>query len=117
MIVQRLRELNAAGEISDMARQLLFAPGRPSEELYEYGVDRWQIKNLADDPKHAVDLKQMRDQLNAWIIETGDLGSESAEVYAQEMEDELSSIKRTSPRYEVFRKNAEMYKRWASEGK
>jgi arylsulfatase A-like enzyme len=117
IIVRRMRELNAAGKLSERSKQLLFSPTRPPEELYEYGKDRWQVQNLANDPKHAKVLEQHRSRLDRWIHETGDLGSESPEVYAQEMVDELSSINRKSPRYEVFRKNAEMYKQWAKDGK
>ena len=45
------------------------------------------------------------------------MGSESPEVYAQEIADELNAMNKKSPRYETFRRNAEMYKRWAKEGK
>ncbi|MAG94257.1 MAG: sulfatase [Planctomycetaceae bacterium] len=117
LIVECLRELHAQDALGDISKRLLFSPTRPPEELYEYTHDRWQIRNLADDPKHAAALRRHRSRLEKWIEETGDSGSESPEVYAQEMADELSFIKRTSPRYETFRKNAEQYKRWAKEGK
>ncbi|PHS01301.1 MAG: sulfatase [Blastopirellula sp.] len=117
VIVMRLRELFAEGELNELSKELLFAPTRPAEELYFYGKDRWQTKNLADDPNYASALKQHRQLLDTWIDETGDMGSESPEVYALEMEDELNVIKRASPRYETFKKNSEMYKRWALEGK
>ena len=115
--MKRLRELNQEGSLSDPPRRILFAPERPSEELYDYKNDPWQLNNLADNPKHAKVLLELRGQLGQWIEESKDPGSESPEVYAQEMADELSFIKRDSPRHETFRKNAAMYKQWASDGK
>ena len=117
LIVMRLHELNAAGKLSALSKNLLFAPTRLPEELYEYVEDRWQICNLADNPKHATTLLEHRRRLDEWIVETGDMGPESPEVYAQEIADELNAMNKKSPRYETFRRNAEMYKRWAKEGK
>lgn len=117
IIVKRLRELNLEGSLSDLSRRILFAPERPNEELYDYKNDPWQHNNLADNPKHASALLELRGQLGRWIEESKDPGSESPKVYAQEMADELSFIKRNSPRHETFRKNAAMYKQWASDGK
>ena len=117
LIVMRLRELNAAGKLSAISKNLLFAPTRPPEELYEYAEDRWQIRNLANDPKHATTLLELRRRLDDWIVETGDMGSESPEVYAQEIADELNAMNKKSPRYSTFRRNAEMYKQWTKEGK
>ncbi len=117
IIVQRLRQLHAEGNLSELATQLLFAPTRPPEELYEYVEDRWQVKNLATVPTHEDVLREHRKRLDEWIQQTGDLGPESAEIYALEMSDELRTIKKSSPRYEVFLKNAEMYRQWAKEEK
>ena len=116
-IVQRLRELHSGDKLDSLAERLLFSPTRPAEELYLYRTDRWQIRNLAGNPKHSDALRQHRQRLDDWIKATGDMGSESPDVYALEMSDELRSIKRTSPRYETFCKNSELYKRWAKEGK
>ncbi len=52
-IVQRLRELHAAGSLPELSEKLLFAPVRPAEELYEWKTDRWQIVDLAGDPAQA----------------------------------------------------------------
>jgi len=45
---------------------------RAPEELYDYSVDPIGLKNLAEDPAYAITLNQMRDQLNKWMIDTGD---------------------------------------------
>ena len=45
---------------------------RPAEELYDLTADRDEQRNLADDPKHAARLKEMRAQLAAWMREQGD---------------------------------------------
>lgn len=117
LIVMRLRELNNAGTLPAVSKKLLFAPIRPAEELYEYAEDPWQVRNLAGNSKHAQALLEHRRRLNEWIVETGDMGSESPEVYAQEIADELNAMNKKSARYTTFRRNAEMYKQWAKEGK
>lgn len=117
IIVQRLRELHASGGLNDVSTKLLFSPTRPREELYLYGKDRWQVRNLAADPMHAKALKQHRKRLKKWIEESGDMGPESPEIYALEMSDELNAMNKKSERFKTFGRNVEMYKRWASEGK
>ena len=117
LIVQRLRELHAADTLPPLASTLLFSPSRPPEELYEYATDRWQIANLANDPAHAKALAEHRSRLENWIHESGDMGPESPEVYAQEIEDELRTAKPKSARYTIFKKNSELYKQWAAEGR
>ncbi len=122
LILQRLRELHEEGKLNDLSEKLLFAPSRPPEELYLYAEDRWQIVNLADNPKHAKALKQHRMHLRNWIKDTGDMGPETPKVYAQEIADELAFIDRRKAkmkpaRYYEFKRNAEMYKRWLAEGR
>ena len=117
LIIQRLRKLHAEGALNDLSRRLLFAPDRPSEELYDYHADPWQTQNLADNSKHQATLQSLRSELDRWIKETGDLGSESPEVYDLEVQFELDSAKPNSDRYKIFGQNAEVYKRWAAEGK
>ena len=116
LIIKRLRELHAQKKLNELAEQLLFAPTRPAEELYVYGQDRWQTQNLASDPAHAKALKQHRVRLNRWIKETGDPGPETPEVYVLETEDQMKSTRNKASR-ENYRKNSELYKRWAREGK
>ncbi|MCP4174227.1 MAG: sulfatase [Fuerstiella sp.] len=116
LIVQRLRELHAVAGLSDLSEALLFAPTRPPEELYAYGSDRWQTVNLAADPEYVAVLRQHRERLERWIRETGDIGPETPEVYVLETEDQMKSTRNRAAR-ETYRKNAELYKRWAREGK
>ena len=40
---------------------------RPKEELYDVEADPWQFKNLAGDPRHAEQLKSMRERLTNWM--------------------------------------------------
>lgn len=116
-IVQRLRQLHAASQLDDLSERLLFAPDRPDEELYAYREDPWQIHNLAGDPAYEGVLAEFRTRLDRWIDRTGDLGPESPEIYAKEIADELDVINPASPRFETFRQNAELNKRWAAKGK
>lgn len=116
LILVRLRELHAAGKLSPLTKQLLFSPTRPAEELYLYGSDRWQTTNLANDSKHADALVTHRRALTKWIEETGDQGPETPEVYVLETEDQMKSTKNKASR-EQYRKNSEIYKQWAREGK
>jgi len=46
---------------------------RPSEELYNVKEDPYQLCNLADDQMHLQTLEQMRNTLQNWMMETGDL--------------------------------------------
>ena len=116
IIVKRLRELHAGGKLDPLAKKLLFSPTRPTEELYLYRKDPWQVKNLADDPRMAKVLKQSRGRLQQWIKETGDPGPETPAVYVLETEDQMKSTRNPSSR-ENYRRNSELYKRWASEEK
>ena len=115
-IVQRLRALHAKKTLNALSEKLLFAPTRPSEELYLYGEDQWQTVNLANDPAYAKTLSEHRNRLNRWIEETGDMGPETLEVYDLETEDQIQSTRNRVTR-EIYRKNTELYKRWAREGK
>jgi arylsulfatase A-like enzyme len=64
-IVQQLRTLHTAGKLSELSEKLLFSPTRPREELYELAADRWQVRNLADDPAYATVLAEHRRRLDA----------------------------------------------------
>lgn len=47
---------------------------KPSEELYAIGADPFEIENLADDPRYAKRLAEMRRTLRAELIATRDAG-------------------------------------------
>ncbi len=116
LIVQRLRELHAQGKLNALSEKLLFAPTRPAEELYLYGQDPWQTQNLAEGPSHAEALAEHRARLDDWIEQTGDPGPETLEAYILETEDQMKSTRNKASR-ETYRRNSELYRRWASEGK
>ena len=52
----------------------MFADKRPVEELYDTDEDPWEVNNLADHPVYGEVLTRMRNKLESWQKETGDLG-------------------------------------------
>lgn len=110
-IIQALRQRHAEKQLDPLAEQLLFSPTRPAEELYEWQTDRWQVNNLAEDPRHQDTLLQLRQRLDRWIVETHDHGPESDAMYDSDMAVYLG---RGNPEVE---RNIEQMKRWAKEGK
>jgi arylsulfatase A-like enzyme len=45
---------------------------RPAEELYDVATDPWQMKNLADDPKHSAAKEKLAAKLDQWMRDTAD---------------------------------------------
>ena len=115
-IVQRLRELHAAGQLDELTEKLLFAPERAEEELYDLKHDPHELHNLAGDPRFADTLRPLRNRLTAWEQQTGDLGRvpESLEKYDAEMQVYLG--KRTAEN-RALQENIDLNRRWAAEGK
>ncbi len=112
-IVQRLRVLHDEGKLDELQDRLLFSPTRPAEELYEWTQDRYQVRNLADDPSRQDALAEMRGRLDRWIVATHDLGQEpeSAARYDSDMAVYLG---KGNPAVE---KNIRLMKQWAAAGK
>ncbi|MGA0134796.1 MAG: sulfatase [Opitutales bacterium] len=110
-IVQQLRALHAAGKLSELTEKLLFSPTRPREELYEFADDRWQVRNLAEDPAYGPVLAEHRRRLDAKLVATKDPAPESMAMYDSDMK---VYVAKGNP--EVERNIAQM-KRWAAEGK
>lgn len=110
-IVQKLHELHAAGKLSELSEKLLFSPTRPREELYELSADRWQVRNLAEDPAYAAVLADHRHRLDAKLVATRDPAPESMAMYDSDMK---PYVGKGDP--EIERNIAQM-KRWAAEGK
>jgi len=52
---------------------------RPREELYDLQADPHELRNLADDPKHADRLAGFRTELQAWMAQQGDTRTVFAE--------------------------------------
>jgi len=118
-IVARIRELGALGQLNPIAASLV-APTRPSEELYDLAADPWEITNLADQPAYSAQLATLREQLDAWIQETGDQGAEleSEERYDSDMAAYVDSIRRNDPdRAAIIQSNIATMKAWAAEGR
>lgn len=105
-ILKRLRELHAAKQLDPLTDKLLFSPTRPAEELYEWTTDRWQVINLADDPRHRTTLETLRARLDRWILETNDHGPEPESMYDSDMAVYLGN---GNPEVE---KNIKLMKRW-----
>ena len=72
-IMRELWRLHRAGELNE-AQSLLFNRPRAIEELYDTEADPWETRNLAGDPRYADDLARLRDALDAWRRDVGDLG-------------------------------------------
>ena len=115
-IVQTLRSLHAAGKLDPLAEKILFSPTRPTEELYEWTTDRWQVKNLAGDPAHRATLESMRSRLDRWIVETKDRGPESDKMYDSDMAVYLGD-RTNKGRDSITAQNVALMKQWAKEGK
>lgn len=103
-IVQRLRALHAHEALTPL-QDRLFAPDRPPEELYDLEADPFEITNLAGSPEHESALREQRDRLYNWILETRDpgvipepiledLGKEFGSKYAAMRRPEMESILR-----------------------
>ena len=109
-----LRAAEAAGELNELQRRLLFAPNRPKEELYDLSEDVDQIRNLAGESSRASVLEEMRGLLCEWEKSTGDHGRkmESEAMYDSDMAEYLG--KRRDPEIEL---NIAQMKRWAREAK
>jgi hypothetical protein len=68
-----LRERHAAGALTG-APALWLRARRPAEELYDTESDPHQVRNLADDARHAGTLAALRGALDAWLAAAPDLG-------------------------------------------
>jgi len=71
--MQEMRRLNALGKLKGAEKQY-FEPHKPIEELYDTKNDRYEVKNLADDPAYADVLRRMRTVHTEWMRGTGDVG-------------------------------------------
>jgi uncharacterized sulfatase len=64
---ERLAKTDAhAAEIIQHYRQ------RPAEELYDVVADPYELKNLAEDPKYANPLAELREKLKQWRLQQGE---------------------------------------------
>ncbi len=72
-IMQEMWRLHLEGELRG-PQKLMFQRTRPVEELYDTESDPWEVNNLAADPAHEADLHRLREALDSWIEEVGDMG-------------------------------------------
>jgi arylsulfatase A-like enzyme len=66
-----LRALARAGRLSQAQRPLFQAP-RPRLELYDLATDPWELRNVADYPRHAKVVRELAAVLQEWIEQSGD---------------------------------------------
>lgn len=112
----RLRALHASGQLNALQEEILFAPTRAAEELYDVQADPFETRNLAANPQFLSTLETLRARLDRWMRETHDLGPETEKAYDANLAYELKTT--SSPaRREVLLKNSALMKQWAKEGK
>ncbi|MCA9034697.1 MAG: sulfatase [Planctomycetaceae bacterium] len=121
-IIQTLRRLHSNGELSELSERLLFSEERPVEELYAWKQDRWNLINLAGSPMHADALKNLRERLEQWQMDTNDHGPESMAMYDSDMSVYTTArvakgLNQNSNEEDITLKNIRLMKKWASEGK
>jgi arylsulfatase A-like enzyme len=116
-IVQSLRALHQSGALDPLSEALLFRPTRPAEELYDWTRDRWQVKNLVDDPAHADVLVELRGRLDRWMAETRDHGPESDAMFQSDMQVYLDGRRGKGDGSATIELNIERMRQWAREGK
>ena len=72
-IAQEMWRLHMAGGL-DETQSLMFQSPRPVEELYDTEADPHEIYNLVADLNYVTDLTRLRDALDRWLREVGDMG-------------------------------------------
>jgi hypothetical protein len=72
--MQEIFRLHAADELEPPA-EWYYRSTKPIEELYDTEADPFELEDLAGRPEHLPRLERMRAAHEAWVVETGDLGS------------------------------------------
>jgi hypothetical protein len=72
-IYKEMLRLDAEGKLTGPQKAWM-SYKRPPEEIYNISTDPYQINNLVNDPLMKLTLLDMRELLNKWTRETGDLG-------------------------------------------
>lgn len=120
-ILVSLREAHQGGTL-DETQRLLFRDVRPKEELYDLEADPHEINNLAEDPRYADELSAMRQRLETWMEETGDIGRdpEPIERFDSDMAvylDKFKGAKANPAHKRTIEENIALMRKWAAEGK
>ncbi len=68
---QALRVQAKAGRLT-AAQQRLFEAPRTRLELYDLATDPWELRNVADDPRYAKDVRELAAVLQKWMEESDD---------------------------------------------
>ena len=68
---QALRTRARAGLLTAAQRRLFEAP-RARLELYDLVADPWELRNLADDPRYAGDVRDLAGVLQKWMEDSED---------------------------------------------
>ncbi len=111
-ILIALRKAHVAGKLN-AAQELIFRTVRPKEELYDLEKDPHELHNLAGDPRYRKSLLTLRKRLDDWIVETGDQGEESAEMYDSDMAVYIATVKKKFPeRLPRLLHNIRLMKQW-----
>ncbi|MDX2035880.1 MAG: sulfatase [Isosphaeraceae bacterium] len=114
-----IRALHAEGKLTGLPLELLMAPKRAPEELYDLANDPFELRNLAADPARAAELEAMRIRLSAWEAASNDMGRtpESDAMYDSDMALYLRSRTGRPAAGDKLRDNIDLMKRWKKEGK
>lgn len=99
-----LQKLYKEGKLNE-AQSKLPAPTKPAEELYDITNDPYELNNLAEDPKFAAKLAEMRSRLADWQKETGDKGAEPQNPESLRFMIDRWGDRCVNPEYEWVRKN------------
>lgn len=73
VMMEDFRELKTSGKATPAQWQTV-SDSKPPEEFYDTDQDPHEVKNLIDDPQHADRINAMREALQQWMEETGDMG-------------------------------------------
>ena len=73
IVMKTWKALRAQGKLTPEAA-VFIGEKRPAEEFYDLKKDPHEIKNLVGNPRYATPLKQHRDILKQWMLETNDQG-------------------------------------------
>lgn len=72
-MMRSLRKYHESGQL-DSVQALWFRTPKPEEELYDLENDPKELNNLAGMDTYSDTLLQLREALDTWIVESGDLG-------------------------------------------
>ena len=102
--LKNLKELYAAGKLSDDLKRIYFGE-RPKEEFYDVSKDPAQVNNLVGDPKFTKELNRHRKLLDTWLAK-GDRGKgEESPNALRHNGDVWSGGRGVNPEYEINRED------------